>query len=77
MRRSKGTSLKLHEILKKLGAEDTEEVIPTPYTCTYARSDIKAARGILNNLLVSVSTSVSTSNEISSITEVPKEIEEI
>lgn len=76
--RVRGYSLKLQSALTRLEIVQVEtevetEVIPATYSCTYAKSDIKAARSILENLL----SSIPSCNEISSIIEVPTEIEEI
>lgn len=80
---ARGYSLKLQSALTRLEIVQVETeveteieevaIIPATYSCTYAKSDIKAARSILENLL----SSIPSCNEISSIIEVPTEIEEI
>ena len=66
-------SLKLQTVLANLELthKSAERVVPVPYSCTYAKSDIKAARSILENLL----SSVPARNEISSISVIPQEID--
>lgn len=75
MHGTRGYSLKLQSVLAKLELthKEQEETVSTLYSCSYAKSDIKAARSILDNLL----SSIPICNEISSITEIPKEVEEL